>query len=73
MLHVHSLDGLDHSILGVGIVPYLIEERIDDLRLKDTCFISELPKPEGYIINAGCEIRKVIRLILTYDHSNQMR
>jgi hypothetical protein len=41
---------------------------MDDLKLKDTCLISELPKPEGYIINAGCEIRNVNLLILTHDH-----
>jgi hypothetical protein len=46
---------------------------MDDLKLKDTaCFISELPKPEGYIINAGCEIRNVNRLILTHDHPNHI-
>ena len=42
--HIHSIDALEHPFPGFGIVPYLVEERPNDLTLIDTCFIAELPK-----------------------------
>jgi glyoxylase-like metal-dependent hydrolase (beta-lactamase superfamily II) len=65
---VHSIDGLDHPIPGVGIVPYLIEEQPDDLTLIDTCFACELPKLKAYIANAGYELKNLKRIILTHVH-----
>lgn len=66
--HVHLIDGLDHPIPGMGIVPYLIEQQPDDLTLIDTCFISELPKLKTYIVNAGYEMKNIRRIILTHVH-----
>jgi glyoxylase-like metal-dependent hydrolase (beta-lactamase superfamily II) len=68
---VHSIDGLDHPIPGVGIVPYLVEEeqqQPDDLTLIDTCYISELPKLETYISNIGYKMKNIRRIILTHIH-----
>jgi hypothetical protein len=42
--HIHSIDGLEHPFPGVGIVPYLVEQRPNDLTPIDTCFIAELLK-----------------------------
>lgn len=67
---VHSIDGLDHPIPGVGIVPYLVEEQADDLTLIDTCFASELPKLKAYIANAGYEMKNIKRIILTHVHTD---
>lgn len=65
---MHSIDGLDHPIPSLGIVPYLIEEQPDDLTLIDTCFASELPKLKDYIVNAGYEMKNIKRIILTHVH-----
>lgn len=65
---MHSIDGLDHPLPGLGIVPYLIEEQSDDLTLIDTRFTSELPKLKSYIANAGYEMEKIKRIILTHVH-----
>jgi glyoxylase-like metal-dependent hydrolase (beta-lactamase superfamily II) len=70
--HVHSIDGLDHQIPGMGIVPYLIEEQPDDLTLIDTCFTSELPKLKTYIANAGYEMKNIRRIILTHVHPDHI-
>jgi glyoxylase-like metal-dependent hydrolase (beta-lactamase superfamily II) len=65
---VHSIDGLDHPIPSLGIVPYLIEEQPDNLTLIDTCFACELPKLKAYIVNAGYEMKNIKRIILTHVH-----
>lgn len=70
---MHSIDGLDHPIPGVGIVPYLIEEQPDDLTLIDTCFSSELPKLKAYIANSGYEIKNIQRIILTHVHPDHIQ
>ena len=66
--HIHSIDGLEHPFPGVGIVPYIVEERPNDLTLIDTCFIAELPKLEAYIIDAGYSMKEIKRIIITHVH-----
>jgi len=66
--HVHSIDGLEHPFPGVGIVPYLVEERPNDLTLIDTCFIAELPKLEAYINNVGYSMKQIKRIIISHVH-----
>ena len=71
--HIHSIDGLDHPFLGLKIVPYLVEERPNDLTLIDTCFTSELPKLKSYIINAGYDLDNIKRIILTHVHIDHIQ
>jgi glyoxylase-like metal-dependent hydrolase (beta-lactamase superfamily II) len=66
--HIHSIDGLEHPFPGVGIVPYLVEERPNDLTLIDTFFIAELPKLESYINKAGHSMKEIKRIIITHVH-----
>lgn len=70
---VHSIDGLEHPIPGVGIVPYLIEENPNDLTLIDTCFLSELRKFEAYVTNAGYDMNYIRRIILTHVHIDHVQ
>src|SRR5215831_15556835 len=71
--HIHSIDDLDHPFPGLKIVPYLIEERPNDLTLIDTCFISELPKLKSYIVNAGYDFKNIKRIILTHVHIDHIQ
>ena len=45
--NVHSIDGLDHPIPTVGMVPYIIEESSKDYALIDTCFTCSVPTFES--------------------------
>jgi glyoxylase-like metal-dependent hydrolase (beta-lactamase superfamily II) len=71
--HIHSIDGLKHPFPGVGIVPYLVEERPNDLTLIDTCLIAELPKLESYINKAGHSMKEIKRIIITHVHVDHTR
>jgi glyoxylase-like metal-dependent hydrolase (beta-lactamase superfamily II) len=65
--HIHSIDGIEEPF-GIGNVPYLVEERPNDLTLIDTCFMSELPKLEAYLDSAGYRMGDIKRIILTHVH-----
>lgn len=54
-------------------MPYLIEEKPDDLTLIDTCFTSELPKLKAYVANAGYELKNIRRTILTHVHPDHIQ
>lgn len=69
---VHSVDGLDNPIPGIGIIPYLIEERQSDLTLIDTCFRSDLPRLEKYIEEVGYNLGNIKRIILTHVHPDHI-
>jgi len=66
---IHSVDGLEHP-MGIGLFPYVVEERPHDLTLIDTCFIGELKDLEAGLQREGYEIKDVKRLILTHTHSD---
>jgi glyoxylase-like metal-dependent hydrolase (beta-lactamase superfamily II) len=66
--HIHSIDGLDHPFPGVGIVPYIVEEKPNDLTLIDTCFMAELPKLEAYLNSAGYSMKEIKRIIKNHVH-----
>ena len=69
---VHSIDGLDHPIPSVGMVPYLIEEKPGDLTLIDTCFTCSIPKFETYVAEAGFDIKDIKRIVLTHLHPDHV-
>jgi glyoxylase-like metal-dependent hydrolase (beta-lactamase superfamily II) len=66
--HIHSIDQLEHPFPGLGIVPYIEEERSNDLTLIDTCFSVELPKLEKYLSKAGYRFEGIKRIVLTHVH-----
>jgi glyoxylase-like metal-dependent hydrolase (beta-lactamase superfamily II) len=70
---VHSIDDLGYPVPNVGFVSYIVEEKENDLTLIDTCFRSELPKLENYIKNAGYELKKIRRIILTHVHLDHIQ
>lgn len=71
---VHSIEDLDHPFPGLRIVPYIVEEEhANDLTLIDTCFLSELPKLQSYITNAGYDIKDIKRIILTHVHIDHIQ
>jgi glyoxylase-like metal-dependent hydrolase (beta-lactamase superfamily II) len=70
---VHSIDDLGYPVPGVGFVSYIVKEKENDLTLIDTCFRSELPKLEGYIRNAGYELKQIRRIILTHVHPDHIQ
>ena len=65
---VHTIDGFTHPFPGGKVVPYLFIENADDLTLIDPSFLPQLPILEDYILNAGYDIKKVKRIILTHLH-----
>jgi glyoxylase-like metal-dependent hydrolase (beta-lactamase superfamily II) len=69
---VHSIDGLDHPIPSVGMVPYLIEESPKDYTLIDTCFTCNIPTFESYLSKAGIDIFDINRIVLTHLHPDHV-
>ena len=68
---VHSVDGLDHPIPCVGIVPYLYRGVTRRFTLIDACLTSQLPKLKTYIANSGFKMENIQGIILTHvnpDH-----
>jgi glyoxylase-like metal-dependent hydrolase (beta-lactamase superfamily II) len=70
--NVHSIDGLDHPIPGMGMVAYLIEEKPRDYTLIDTCFTCSIPAFESYLSNAGIDIKDINRIVLTHLHPDHV-
>jgi glyoxylase-like metal-dependent hydrolase (beta-lactamase superfamily II) len=67
------IDGLTHPFPGVGMVSYLIEEGLHDLTLFDTYFLTDLPKLEEYLHNAGYKISEIRRIVITHLHPDHSR
>lgn len=67
---VHSIDGLEHPLPGVGVVSYFVEEGPHDVTLIDTCFSTNLPILENYLRKAGHEIADVRRIVISHLHSD---
>jgi glyoxylase-like metal-dependent hydrolase (beta-lactamase superfamily II) len=85
---IHSIDGIETPIPGLGIIPYLLIDheqrergeggraaRNPSLTLIDTCYISELPKIESYLKNLdpGYDLRSIKRIILTHLHNDHVQ
>src|SRR5919197_1918804 len=70
---IHSIDYLGYPVPNVGVVPYIVEEKGNNLTLIDTCFRSELPKLEDYIKNAGYGLKQLRRIILTHVHLDHIQ
>src|SRR5919198_3187291 len=70
---IHSIDDLGYPVPNVGVVPYIVEEKGNNLTLIDTCFRSELPKLEDYIKNAGYGLKQIRRIILTHVHLDHIQ
>src|SRR5215831_2275519 len=70
---VHSIDELGYPVPNVGFISYIVEEKENNLTLIDTCFRSELPKLEEYIINAGYQLKHIRRIILTHVHPDHIQ
>jgi glyoxylase-like metal-dependent hydrolase (beta-lactamase superfamily II) len=65
---VHTIDGFTYPFLARKSVPYMFVENSDNLTLIDPSFLLQLPVLEQYILNAGYDIKKVKRIILTHLH-----
>jgi glyoxylase-like metal-dependent hydrolase (beta-lactamase superfamily II) len=65
---VHTIDGFTHPFPGGKVVPYMFIENADDLTLIDPSFLPQLPILENYVLNAGFNMMKVRRIILTHLH-----
>jgi glyoxylase-like metal-dependent hydrolase (beta-lactamase superfamily II) len=66
---LRSIEGITHPDPRGRVFPYLfIEENSKDLTLIDPSFLPQLPVLEEYILNAGYDIKKVKRIILTHLH-----
>lgn len=69
---IHSVDGLDHPIPTVGMVSYLIEEKLKDYTLIDTCFTCSVPTFESYMSNENIDIKNINRIVLTHLHPDHV-
>ena len=69
---VHTIEGFTYPFPGGKSVPYMLVENSDNLTLIDPSFLPQLPVLEEYILNAGYDIKKVKRIIITHlniDHT----
>lgn len=65
---VYSIEGITHPDPRGKVSPYLFVEDKDDLTLIDPAFLSQLPILENYLLDIGCDIKNIKRIILTHVH-----